>query len=39
MTPTEGQGDEEGVSLDARSVHSDFHSVFFTILDSILTAG
>jgi hypothetical protein len=32
MVPTEGQGGEDGVSLDAQSVRSDFRCGFFTIL-------
>jgi hypothetical protein len=39
VAPTEGQGDEEGVSLDMRGSHSDFWRSFFTILDNVLTVG
>jgi hypothetical protein len=35
MAPTERQGGEEGASLDAQSVRSDFHSGFFTILNNV----
>ncbi len=39
VAPTEGHGNEERASLDARSVHSNFRHGFFTILDNILTVG
>jgi hypothetical protein len=39
VAPTEGQGHEEGTSLGARSVHSDFRRSFFTILDNVLIIG
>jgi hypothetical protein len=39
MAPTERQGDEEGASLDAGSIRSDFHHSFFTILDNAHTVG
>jgi hypothetical protein len=39
LAPTEGQGHEEGVSLDMRSVHSYFRRCFFAILGIILTVG
>jgi hypothetical protein len=39
MAPTEGHGDEDGASLDARSVRSNFRRGFFTILDNVLTVG
>ncbi len=39
MAPTEGQGDEDGASLDARNVRSDFRRGLFTILDNVLTVG
>ncbi len=34
VAPTEGHGDEERASLDARSVRNDFRHGFFTILDN-----
>jgi hypothetical protein len=37
MAPTEGQGDEEGASLDAQSVGNHFCHGFFTISDIVLT--
>jgi hypothetical protein len=37
--PTEGQGDEEGVSLDVQGIHSNLCHSFFTILDNVLTVG
>jgi hypothetical protein len=39
MAPTEGQGDEDGSSLDVQSVRSDFRHGFFTHLDNVLTVG
>ncbi len=39
MAPTEGQGDEEGASLDTQSVCCDFRHGFITIFDNILTVG
>ncbi len=39
MAPAEGQGDQEGASLDERGIHSDFRRGFFTILNNILTVG
>ncbi len=36
---TEGQGDEEGASLDVRGSPSDFRRGFFTIIDNIFTVG
>jgi hypothetical protein len=35
MAPTERHGGEKGASLDARSVHSNFHRGFFTILNNV----
>jgi hypothetical protein len=37
VAPTEGQEDEEGVSLDVWGVFSDFHHGFLTILDNVLS--
>jgi hypothetical protein len=39
MAPTEGQGGEDGASLDAQSVCSDFQRGFFTIFNNVLTVG
>jgi hypothetical protein len=39
MAPTEGQGDEDGASLVAQSVRSDFRRGFSTLLDNVLTVG
>jgi hypothetical protein len=39
VAPTEGQGHEEGASLGAQSVHSNFRRGFFTILDNVLITG
>ncbi len=37
VAPTEGQGDEEGSSLDVRGIQSDFRRAFFTMLDNVFT--
>jgi hypothetical protein len=39
VAPTEGQGHEEGASLDMRGIHSYFRRCFFTILGIVLTVG
>jgi hypothetical protein len=39
VTPTEGQGDEEGASLYKQGIRNIFCRGFFTILDNILTVG
>jgi hypothetical protein len=39
VTKTEGQGDEEGTSLEVQGVRSNFLRCLFTILNYILTVG
>jgi hypothetical protein len=39
VAPTEGQGDEEGATLNVRGIYNDFRRCFFTILDNVLTVG
>jgi hypothetical protein len=39
VAQTQGQGDEEGASLDVQGVHSDFPCGFPHHLDNILTIG
>jgi hypothetical protein len=39
VAQTQGQGDEEGASLDVQGVHSDFPRGFPHHLDNILTIG
>jgi hypothetical protein len=39
VAPTEGQGHEEGASLDMRGIYSYFHRCFFAILDIVVTVG
>ncbi len=39
VASTEGQGDEEGASLDVRGSRSSFRRGFFAILDNVLTVG
>jgi hypothetical protein len=39
MAPTERKGNEEGVNFAAKSMRSEFHCGFFTILDNVLIIG